>query len=178
MKRWFMSGALLLVSYAILAPSSSVGASRSTPRPAASGPLVSGLNLTMDNNEKVVASAARTLFLKEAGSLGLIGSLGRTLYERGTASGTLNFPVEIQLTLASASHVTSTFTAKPSGGSIYGQATGSFKSIGTLGYFGGTLVITHGTGTYGHASGSVSLSGILNRRSDHLTAHVSGTLHY
>lgn len=129
-------------------------------------------------NSEAVAVAARTLSIKETGILDLIGSLGNTLYERGRASGTLSGAVEIKLTLVSSTHVTAVFTAKLSGGSINGQASGSFQSIGSLGYFGGTLGLTHGTGTYKHVSGRISISGILNRRNDHLIVHVSGKMFF
>lgn len=127
-------------------------------------------------NSTPVAVAAKTLYVKETGTLDLIGRLGNTLYERGRASGTLNGAVEIKLTLVNSTHVTAVFTVKPSGGSINGQASGSFQSVGTLGYFGGALLITRGTGTYKHASGRISISGILNRRNDHLIVHVSGKM--
>ncbi|HST54563.1 MAG TPA: hypothetical protein VLJ42_01555 [Solirubrobacteraceae bacterium] len=100
-----------------------------------------------------------------------------TLNERGQTSGTVSGPLTIHLTITSA-RITATFKISPHGGSISGRASASFKVVGSHGYFGGTLQVTHGSGRYAHASGNgLGISGIINRQNYDLTVHVNGKMH-
>ncbi len=97
-----------------------------------------------------------------------------TLGERGQAAGTFNAPVTAALTL-SPGHVTATFTIYPHGGSISGIAQAKYIVKGSTGYFGGTLTITHGTGTYKHASGkNLGFSGTINRQHFNMSIKAHG----
>jgi hypothetical protein len=125
-----------------------------------------------------IAVAAREVILQETGHLHAVGEPGTTIIERGTATGTLNGPTSVQLRIISANKVTATFTVRPRGGSITGKGSARFAQKGSYGYFGGTLAITGGTGSYAHASGTnIGISGAISRETFALTVHVHGKIH-
>ena len=71
-----------------------------------------------------------------------------------------------------------TFTVRPKGGSITGRGSARFEQQGAYGYFGGTISITSGTGSYAHASGTnIGISGAISRETFALTVHVHGKIH-
>jgi hypothetical protein len=125
-----------------------------------------------------VAVAARRLYLTESASLRLIGEGETTLNERGRGTGTFSAPLTARLNL-SPSHVTGTFTIYPKGGSISGITQARFILKGSIGYYGGTLTITHGTGHYRHASGAgIGISGTINHLSFALTVKAHGWMNF
>jgi hypothetical protein len=114
------------------------------------------------------------VYLVENAQLHLSGEGESTLRERGQASGTFNAPVIADLNL-SIGHVTGLVTIYPKGGSISGKAQARYVARGSIGYYGGTLTITGGTGTYRHASGSnIGLSGTINHLNFNLTVKAHG----
>jgi hypothetical protein len=120
------------------------------------------------------ARQARRLSLVENAQLHLTNEGEATLNERGQATGTFDAPVTSRLKL-SPGHVTGTFVVYPKGGSISGRAQARFVVRSSVGYYGGTLTITRGTGAYRHASGSnIGISGTINRLSFALTIKVNG----
>lgn len=124
------------------------------------------------------AWAARDLSLQETGHLHAVGEPGTTILERGHATGTLSGSITGRLAIVSANRVTATFTVRPSGGSITGRGSARFEQQGANGYFGGTLSITNGTGSYAHASGAnLGISGVISRETFALTVHVHGKIH-
>lgn len=124
------------------------------------------------------ARAAREVDLQETGHLHAVGEPGTTIIERGTATGTFNCSIAVRLTIVSANNVTATFTVRPKGGSISGRGSARFSQKGANGYFGGTIAIAGGTGSYAHAAGTnIGISGVISRETFRLTVHVHGKIH-
>lgn len=125
-------------------------------------------------DRRVPARQARRLSLVENAQLHLTNEGEATLDERGQATGTFDAPVTSRLKITPG-HVTGTFAVHPRGGSISGTARARFVVRNSVGYYGGTLTITRGTGAYRHASGSnIGISGTINRLSFALTIKVNG----
>lgn len=131
-----------------------------------------------ERGEDPFAWAARELNLQETGRLHSVGEPGTTFLERGSATGTFNCSIAGRLTIVSANKVIATFTVRPKGGSITGRGSARFQQQGASGYFGGTISITNGTGSYAHASGTnLGISGVISRETFALTVHVHGKIH-
>lgn len=139
--------------------------------------LASGLTLqTSTAAGHRMASEASKVYLVENAQLRVAHNNEdeSTIGERGQATGTFNATVTAALTLVP-SHVTATFTIYPDGGSISGIARANYIVKNSIGYFGGTFMITHGTGTYKHASGTdVGFSGTINRQNFNMSIKVHG----
>jgi hypothetical protein len=124
------------------------------------------------------ARAARTLRVTDAARLSLSRANGNTLYERGRASGTLPGTVEVAMTLRGHS-ASSTFTIRAAGGTISGHGSGTLKTgKGGFDSFGGSLVVTRGTGRFRGAAGRGGLYGSIYRVTDAMSVQVTGTLRY
>jgi hypothetical protein len=124
----------------------------------------------------VIARAARLLSIDDTGHLHLLHASGEVLDEEGTVSGTLPGSVKVRMTIGA--NVTASFTIAAHGGSIEGHGSAALHSSGRYSSFGGTLSVSHGTGTYAHAHGGGGLYGVINRRTDALTVQTTGDLHY
>lgn len=123
------------------------------------------------------AHAARTLSLNETGRLHLTSHRGFTLNEQGVASGTISGTIYIHLNVVSTNRVTAEVNIYPSGGSLTGRASGSYRPAGGVASFNGTLEIIRGSGRYGHAKGSgLSFTGTVQRANDAVTVHVGGRI--
>lgn len=132
----------------------------------------------LDRGNDPLARAAREVNLQETGHLHAVGEPGTTIVEQGRATGTFNSSIAGRLTILSANRVTATFTVRPKGGSITGRGSARFEQQGSNGYFGGTISITSGTGSYAHASGTnIGISGVVSRETFALTVHVHGKIH-
>ncbi|MGA8364408.1 MAG: hypothetical protein WB709_07790 [Solirubrobacteraceae bacterium] len=131
-----------------------------------------------ERGDDPLAWAAREVNLQETGHLRAVGEPGTTIIERGNATGTFNCSIAGRLTILSANKVIATFTVRPKGGSITGRGSARFEQQGAYGYFGGTISITGGTGSYAHASGTnIGISGAISRETFALTVHVHGKIH-
>jgi hypothetical protein len=125
------------------------------------------------------ARSARVISLSERGHLHRVSKHGFTLYETGTASGTIRGPISVQLKIVSTSRVTAEVTISPSGGSISGAGTASYHKGTTSASFSGSLSIKHGSGSYAHAQGSgLSFSGTIAQSNDAISVDVSGRMSY
>jgi hypothetical protein len=121
------------------------------------------------------AGAARTVSINDTAHLHRTSSHGFNLYESGSASGSLGGSISLHLDVVSTNRVTAAVTVYPHGGSISGNATGSYRNNGSTASFSGTLSVTSGSGSYAHAHGSgLSFSGTIERSNDAVTVHVSG----
>lgn len=132
-----------------------------------------------DTGTAYIASG-RALSINDKARMRLAGGNGNTLIEEGKATGTLPGKAKVSLTIANATNAKSTFVVYPRGGSITGL--GSVRlhpgKSGAYESFSGTISVSHGTGSYAHASGSGKLYGVLDRSNDNAEVQVIGTLHY
>jgi hypothetical protein len=128
----------------------------------------------------VHAAAARvagTLSLSDTGYLHRTSHHGFTLGEQGSASGTISGTIYIHLNIVSTNRVTAEVSIYPSGSSITGYATASYRPSGALASFSGTMTVERGTGRYKGAHGSgLSFTGTVQRSNDAVTVHVSGRM--
>jgi len=123
------------------------------------------------------AHLARTSSINDSASLHLTSHHGFTLNEEGHATGTISGRIYIHLTVTSTNHVTAEVNIYPSGGSLTGLASASYRPSGSTASFNGTMRIARGTGSYRHASGSgLSFTGTVRRTNDAVTVHVSGRI--
>jgi hypothetical protein len=123
------------------------------------------------------ARAAGALSLSETGHLHLTSHHGFTLNEQGSTSGTISGTIYIHLNVVSTNHVTAEVSIYPSGGSLTGEASASYRPSGAVATFSGTMSVERGTGRYNGAHGSgLSFSGTIQRSNDAVTVHVSGRM--
>jgi hypothetical protein len=121
------------------------------------------------------AVAARGQTVNDTARLHLVGGSGNALIEEGHANGTLPGRTRVQLTVATI--VTARFTIYVHGGSITGHGSARLHpGLHEYDSFGGSLVVTHGTGRYAHASGSGQLYGTINRSNHDAVVQVIGQL--
>jgi len=123
------------------------------------------------------ALAARTISLHETGHLHRTSSSGLKLNEQGSASGTIHGTIYIHLKVTSTNSVTAEVNIYPSGGSLTGSSSASYRVNGGTASFSGKLSIKRGTGSYSHAHGSgLHFSGTIQRLSGSVTVHLSGNM--
>jgi hypothetical protein len=124
------------------------------------------------------AAKRRTHQLSGTAYFHLVRKSGNTLYERGSATGTL--PGRVSGTFhTSVTKVTGTVTFYPnSGGSLTLTAVGYPQSAGTVTRFSGSVAVRRGTGRFRRALGSGTFSGTANRRTWAITVHARATLTY
>jgi hypothetical protein len=123
------------------------------------------------------AHDAGTISLNETAHLHLTSHHGFTLNEQGTVSGTVSGTIYIHLNVVSTNRVTAEVDIYPSGSSITGSASASYRPSGAVASFDGTMSVVRGTGRYNHAHGSgLSFSGTIQRSNDAVTVHVSGRM--
>jgi hypothetical protein len=123
------------------------------------------------------ARSAGTISLSETGHLHLTSHHGFTLNEQGTASGSISGTIYVHLNLVSTNHVTAEVSIYPSGSSITGKASASYRPAGRVATFSGTMTVLRGTGRYAHAHGTgLAFSGTIQRVNDALTVHVTGRM--
>jgi hypothetical protein len=127
------------------------------------------------------AAAAATMALNEKGQLHKTSTGGRglTLNEVGSASGTIKGAIYIHLSVGSPTHVTAEVNIYPSGGSLTGYASASYRVVGAYADFTGTMSVAKGTGRYAHAHASgLRFAGAIKRVDDTISVEVSGKLSY
>lgn len=122
------------------------------------------------------ASIARTISVREAGTVRLVSHHGSALNEEGRGSGTFNCSLVVHFTVSPTSTGVS-FLCKMTRGSIVGSGRAAFYAAGAIGHFKGTLAVRSGTGAYAHASASrLRLEGTINRTSYATVLRVEGSM--
>jgi hypothetical protein len=123
------------------------------------------------------ARSTRSVVLNETGHLHLTGHRGLTLNEQGLVAGTIKGTIYIHLTITATNSVRAEVNIYPSGGSITGQASASYRVAGATASFSGTMNVTRGSGRYAHAHASgLGFSGTIARLNDAVTVRLSGQL--
>jgi hypothetical protein len=111
-------------------------------------------------------------------SLHLVRKSGSTLYEQGTATGTLPGSVTARFE-TSITKVTGSVTFYPrGGGTLTINVVGYPTSVGSLARFSGSLAVRSGTGRFSNAVGSGTFSGTVNRRTWAATVTARAQLRY
>jgi hypothetical protein len=125
------------------------------------------------------ANAARTVSLAEVAHLEASKQEipGSEIAESGQAMGTYKAHVIAGLTIHAHS-VTAVVTVFLKGGTITARSNASFKFMGEVGNFHGTLAVSHATGTYRHASGHLAFRGAINRNTLKMWAETAGKAKY
>lgn len=132
---------------------------------------------TATASDEPIAQAAKTINVSERASLHLVRKSGSTLWQAGTATGTLPGTVSTRFKVTLTS-VTGTLKITTRGGTVTLSASGKPRSGGTNARFGGTMRVTGGTGRYSGASGSANFEGVVNRRTWATSVSASGRLSY
>jgi hypothetical protein len=120
--------------------------------------------------------ASRSVSVNDTGHLHLLKAFGSVLLEEGAAGGTLPGLAKVRLLVGST--VIASFTIQTKYGTIYGSGRAALHSSGRYASFGGSLSVSHGTGSYARAHGSGKLYGVIDRRTSSLTVQTLGTLNY
>lgn len=127
------------------------------------------------------AQQARTLAATDTAHLHYISHSGSQLFEEGSASGTL--PGTMRTHCSIGPILNANFTIYTHGGSITGHGkatvtppTGEHAS--RYESFHGSLVVTNGTGRYGHAHGQAGFYGTFDRKTYALVIQTTGRLSY
>jgi hypothetical protein len=123
--------------------------------------------------------AARTLKLRDEGSLHLVKRSGSVLLGEGPASGTLPGKVRVRFLYNGSPIVTAQFTIRTTSGSIRGHGLSRLSSPRSSSpSFVGPLAITGGSGRYARARGRGKLYGVFYPRSGKLIFQPVGQLRY
>jgi hypothetical protein len=125
---------------------------------------------------QAAAHAARWLNGTATAHLHLVRAEGSRLFEEGPVSGAL--PGSMRAELDTSAIFTGSFTIRTHGGSIKGHGRATPHGSGRYESFGGSLVITGGSGRYAHVNGRANLYGVFDRRSDSVIVQTTGKLAY
>lgn len=125
------------------------------------------------------ASAARSISVKDDGSLRLVKNSRSVLTDEGPMHGTIPGKVRVRFVYNGNPAVTAQITIFGHSGTIQARGNGRLSSpTSPTPSFSGTLTILGGSGRYLHAHGSGQLYGVFYRRSYAMTVQVRGTMHY
>ncbi len=122
------------------------------------------------------ARAARVLHASDQAHLHYVSASGSTLYETGSASGTLPGSMHVHMRIAST--FSGSFVIYAQGGTIVGHGNATPHGSGVYESFAGTLIVSGGSGRYSHAHGRAGLYGTFNRNTYALVVKTTGNLHY
>ncbi len=138
--------------------------------------ILAGPTLAARSAANPYGHTARSLSVDDTGHLHLLKAFGSVLLEEGAAGGTLPGLAKVRLLVGST--VISSFSIQTKYGTIYGRGSAALHSSGRYASFGGSLSVSHGTGSYTHAHGAGKLYGVIDRRTSALTVQTIGTLSY
>ena len=123
-------------------------------------------------------AAAKTINVTEDASLHLTRRNGSTLYERGTARGTISGPVTAVFNVG-ITRVTGKVTVFSGRNALTFTLSGTpTGQRGPRATFKGTMRVVGGTRRYRNASGTATFTGTVNRRTWAATVRASGRLSY
>jgi hypothetical protein len=123
-----------------------------------------------------VAHAAHTLNADDTAHLQLVRASGSLLLEEGSASGGISGHMKANLDVGAT--FTGTFTISLSGGTIKGHGTATPHGSGRYESFGGSMVITGGSGRYAHIRGHGGMFGTFDRKTYAVVIQTTGKLSY
>jgi hypothetical protein len=144
--------------------------------PAGAIAAYSGHTTHRDTNTSRPAHAAHTLNATDTAHLHYIRSSGSLLIEEGSATG--NLPGTMRAHVNIGPTVVANFTIYTQRGTIIGHGTATPHGSGIYESFGGSILVTNGTGRYAHASGHAGFYGTFNRRTYALVVQTTGHLSY
>jgi hypothetical protein len=122
------------------------------------------------------ARAAHTLNATDTAHLHYVSSSGSSLYEEGSASGTLRGSMRAHFDVGPT--FSGSFTIYTHAGTIKGRGKATPSGSGRYESFSGSLVATGGTGRYAHAHGHAGLYGTFDRKTYALVVQTTGQLSY
>jgi hypothetical protein len=128
------------------------------------------------NERAPVADTARTVNATDTAHLHYLRSSGSLLFEEGVADGTLPGNMRAQFNIGAT--VTASFTIYTRGGTLIGNGSAAPHGSGVYESFGGSLLVTGGTGRYAHAHGRAGLYGTFDRKTYALVVQTTGRLSY
>lgn len=124
----------------------------------------------------VPAQVARTLNIADTAHLHLLKASGSRLDETGSVSGTL--PGNMRANLDVGATFSGNFTIRTRDGTIKGHGIASPHGSGRYESFGGSMVVTGGSGRYVHVQGHGRLYGTFDRRLFAFVVQTAGKLSY
>jgi hypothetical protein len=122
------------------------------------------------------ARAARTLNVTDTARLRYRGTSGSSLVEEGTATGALPGTVKVRFDVGAS--VAASFTISTPHGALIGHGKGALHSSAMYASFGGSMIVTHGTGRYRYAHGHGGFYGVINRKTYNVIVQTTGKLSY
>jgi hypothetical protein len=121
------------------------------------------------------ANAARVISFIANAKLRVTKSQGSTVEAEGPVSGTIDGYLRLQVTVASASRMTSSFVGTSRVGTVEGTSVSDYGVSGNTLYYTGSANITHGTGSYAHVHAvGVRDEGTVNRSGKVGEMHING----
>lgn len=122
------------------------------------------------------ARQAREFNVTDSAHLRYLYAEGSTVFEEGSATGAL--PGRMRARLVINATFTASFTLYTHDGTLTGHGSAIPHGSGRYESFGGTLVVTGGSGRYIHAHGHAGLYGVFDRRTYDVTVQTTGALSY
>lgn len=117
--------------------------------------------------------------VKEHVDLTLVERTGTTKFQhKGRASGTVNGSVKSKITIKNSLALSGTVTISTSAGKVRMKVNGRARSLDVRAKFTGTAKVSGGTGKYAGAIGTGTFTGVVNRRSWHVTLDAIGSYHF
>jgi hypothetical protein len=120
--------------------------------------------------------AARTLNVTDTAHLRYRGTSGSSLIEEGVATGGLPGRVRVRFDVGAS--VAASFTISTPHGALIGHGKGLLHASGMYASFGGSMVVTRGTGRFRHAHGRGGFYGVINRKTYDVTVQTISRLSY
>lgn len=124
----------------------------------------------------VRARAAHTLRITDTAHLRLTKASGSLLHEAGPVAGTLSGDMHADLNIGAS--FAGNFTIYARGGTIRGHGSAVPHGSGRYESFGGSLVVTGGSGRFAHVRGRGGLFGTFDRRAFSFVIQTTGALSY